>query len=440
MAKLVLAFLGPFHVTLDGRAVTRFGTDKTRALLAYLALEAEHAHRRETLAAILWPDQADAAARHSLRQALVRLRGALGDGDACLLATPATLAFDRTSDYALDVNEFTALIHACQHHPHSAVSVCAACSARLRRAVALYRGELLTDLFIGESTHFEEWVLIRREVLHLQLLDALAALTTYHLAQDEFESARAYAARQIELEPWHEEAHRALMYAFAQEGQRGAALAQYDTCRKILTREFNTTPSEETTQLYEKIRADAFTPRRAAPNANALAALAQYHLAQGDLARAFEYQTQVLAHHNTTGDKRARARAHQQLGAILQEQNNWRAARTHFRAALALCQAIGDRIGQSQALDALAQIREQRGDRRGARADWRRALNIAETAGDPTTCARVLAHLGQLAQQQGKRTEACTCWARALAIQERIGDRAAITTLQERLRACAAAN
>lgn len=441
MAKLALAFLGSFRVTFDGRAITRFGTDKTRALLAYLALESKSAHRRETLAAMLWPDQVDEAARHSLRQGLLRLRGAFSHCTPFLHVTPETLAFDRASDYSLDVDEFAAQMQACHAHPHAALSACAACSARVQRAVELYRGELLTDLFIGESTRFEEWVLVRREVLHRQLLDALDALTAYHLARYDFAGARAYAARQIELEPWHEQAHRTLMDAFAREGQRGAALAQYETCRKILAREFNTAPAEETTELYDQIRGGARMPRLCpAPNVDTLTALAQYYGAQGDLARAYVYQAQVLARHNASGDKWARASAHQQIGLFLQAQNKWRAARTHFRAALALSKEIGDRNGQSAALEALAQLRARQGDLNGAHTDFRRALNLAETAHNPAACARVLTQLGALAQAQRKFKAARAYWARALARQKRLGNRAAITDLQARVRAGDAAN
>jgi DNA-binding SARP family transcriptional activator len=442
-----MAFLGAFQVTLDGRVVSRCGTDKTRALLAYLALEAERAHRREMLAAMLWPDQTDDAARHSLRQALLRLRGAINDNEstAFLSISPETISFNRASSHRLDVFDFSALVQVCHRHTHTIISDCAACVARLRQAVELYRGELLKDLFIGESPQFEEWALVRREHLHRQMLESLDALTAYHTARGEYALAREYAARQIELEPWREEAHRALMEAFALEGQRGAALAQYDTCRKILAREFNTAPSEETTQLHEKIRAGAVTPRlqpatSSAPpdaevNADALAALAQYHLAQGDLTRAHAYQTQVLAQQNASGDRSAVATAQHQLGVILQRQRKSDAALAHFRAALALREQIGDQVGLTASLDALGEIMGQQGKCSDAHAHFERALKIAETLGDPVSRARVLTHLGILHQRQKKFDDARACFERALAIQKEIGNRAAIADLEKRLEA-----
>ena len=51
-ARLCLRFLGSLDVTLDGVPVTGFATDKVRALLAYLVVEADRPLRRELLAGL----------------------------------------------------------------------------------------------------------------------------------------------------------------------------------------------------------------------------------------------------------------------------------------------------------------------------------------------------------------------------------------------------
>src|SRR2546423_9639510 len=77
MAQLALTVLGPLHATLDGVPITGFESQKVRALLVYLALEADHPHGREALAGLLWPEQPDQAARTNLRQALSNLGQAI---------------------------------------------------------------------------------------------------------------------------------------------------------------------------------------------------------------------------------------------------------------------------------------------------------------------------------------------------------------------------
>ena len=82
MAHLSLSLFGPWHVTLDGQPVTGFESAKVRALLAYLAVEADRPHHRDALAGLLWPEVPDSTARNNLRQALANLRQAIGDRTA----------------------------------------------------------------------------------------------------------------------------------------------------------------------------------------------------------------------------------------------------------------------------------------------------------------------------------------------------------------------
>ena len=115
MAHLSLSLLGPLQVTLDGQPVTGFKSNKVRALLAYLAVEADRPHRREVLAGLLWPDKPERAARANLRNALANLRKALGDRDASppyLQITRETIQFSLASDHWLDVAAFQTLVEA----------------------------------------------------------------------------------------------------------------------------------------------------------------------------------------------------------------------------------------------------------------------------------------------------------------------------------------
>jgi len=112
VACLSVRLLGPHQVTLDGQPVTGFKSSKVRALLAYLAVEADRPHRREVLAGLLWPDWPDRDALSNLRYALSNLRRVIGDRTAeppFLLITRDTLHFNTASDYWLDVAAFTDL-------------------------------------------------------------------------------------------------------------------------------------------------------------------------------------------------------------------------------------------------------------------------------------------------------------------------------------------
>ena len=109
MARLAVRLLGGFRVELDGEPVYGFETDKARALLAYLMVEADRPHRRETLAGLLWPDRTDAAARNSLRHTLFRVRQALtgheAPGTDRVVVEPAPFLFVTSMDVQFNTDQ-----------------------------------------------------------------------------------------------------------------------------------------------------------------------------------------------------------------------------------------------------------------------------------------------------------------------------------------------
>ncbi|MBN1937628.1 MAG: SARP family transcriptional regulator, partial [Anaerolineae bacterium] len=259
MARLCIDLFGSFYVTLDGKPLTGFESNKVRALLAYLIVEAtDRPHSRDALIGLLWPDCDERAARRNLSQALFNLRQTIRDREAdppFLSITQQTVQFNPDSDYQLDVSRFEALVAASEAHAHTLLETCAPCIRQLEQVLALYRGEFLTGLFVDDSVFFEEWALLRRERFHRLALDKLYHLANHYERRRDYDRARRYAQQQIELEPWREEAHRQLMRLLARSGQRSAALSQYERCRRALAEELGIEPDEETLTLYERIRA-----------------------------------------------------------------------------------------------------------------------------------------------------------------------------------------
>ncbi|MFN8487412.1 MAG: BTAD domain-containing putative transcriptional regulator [Caldilineaceae bacterium] len=268
MAELSLRFFGQFHVTRDERPITSFESNKVRALLAYLAVEAERAHTRSALTALLWPDYEESSARTNLRQALYQLRLVMGDGEGeanLFLINRQTLQFNRAMAVNCDVARFTALLTQCASHNHAHLEECATCLHALRQAVDLYQGEFLAGFTIDDSAPFEEWRRIKQEQFHLQALEALTTLADVDETNGVLERAQQYVRRQLFLEPWREAAHRQLMRLLARQGQRAAALAQYQGCRQVLAAELGVEPSVETVHLYEQIRLGKFTVQPSSP-------------------------------------------------------------------------------------------------------------------------------------------------------------------------------
>jgi DNA-binding SARP family transcriptional activator len=264
VTRLWLSLLGPFQATLDGAPLAGLRANKGRALLAYLASEAGQPLAREMLSALLWGERPDEAARLSLRVALSGLRKALAPVGALLYISRQAVRF--TCDPGLcwlDTAEFDELLAVCANHHQSPSPDCPACAERLARVAELYRGDFLAGLNLPDSPAFDQWQRVRQEHYHQQILVVLEKLGRYYLAAGQFEQAQAHAQRQLALEPWREKAHRQLMRALALGGERCAALAQYETCRRILADELSTKPEVKTSDLYKRIRDGELEPSSA---------------------------------------------------------------------------------------------------------------------------------------------------------------------------------
>lgn len=278
MPHLAMRVLGNLQITLDGTPLTRFESDKARALLLYLAIEAHRSHRRERLIDLLWPDHPEQHARKNLSQTLYRLRQTLGDrrqeaGDEgqrsgareyiCvdrepfLLVTPQTIQFNPQSDYWLDVQAFRDALQqelSTLSNGASNGTPIGTTLAQLQQAADLYQGTLLDQTLLVDSLAFEAWLLPLRDELHMQAVDVLEHLVHMLLQQQSYQQSSQQAQRLVALDPLREASHRLLMQSLVQRGDRSAALAQYATCQHILQMELGVVPEPATVALYEEIR------------------------------------------------------------------------------------------------------------------------------------------------------------------------------------------
>ena len=172
---------------LDDRTINAFGSDKTRALLAYIATENNHPHRRAALAAMLWPDLSEKKSAHNLSQTILRLRSALEDirPDGSISDQPflqvdnQQVGLHPQRRIYTDITAFRNLLRACdQHHgkDRGAAVNCSDCMNWMRDAAALYHGDFLAGFFVRNSPAMEQWRLVQQEALQMQIVDVLGRL------------------------------------------------------------------------------------------------------------------------------------------------------------------------------------------------------------------------------------------------------------------------
>jgi DNA-binding SARP family transcriptional activator len=215
--------------------------DRALALLTYLALaEPVGFHRRDKLIGIFWPELDTDRARHALRQTLHFLRRSLGP------------VIDRRGDREIGIDW--------ERFECDASGFRAACrNGDGRRAVGLYRGELLDGFGIANAPEFERWLEEVRGQLRRQAVEVGLGLARGCAAGDPGE-ARRLADWVARLAPYDEAAARAAMAVLDACGDRAAALEIYRRLELQLQRELDVEPSEATRSL-----ADALRGRRASP-------------------------------------------------------------------------------------------------------------------------------------------------------------------------------
>ncbi|MBX0327345.1 tetratricopeptide repeat protein [Oscillochloris sp. ZM17-4] len=253
---LSINLLGSPAVMLDEAPVRGFVSGKAAALLYYLAATGRP-HARESLAGLLWPDAPRDRAGRNLRDVLSNLRRLVGPW---LEIGRQSVALSADAGVAVDCRLFERAILAGERTLSASDG-----AAHLRAAVGRYGGEFLAGFALADAPEFDTWATAERERLRQLAMGALLRLASHAGHQGEYLEGADLLARLLALDPTREEAHRQLMLLLALDGQRGAALAQYAACQRILREELGVDPDEATEALHRRILDGELVIERAAP-------------------------------------------------------------------------------------------------------------------------------------------------------------------------------
>lgn len=250
MPRLCLSLLGPLEVTRDGAPVTGFESGKVKGLLAYLAVESDRAHSREKLSDLFWAELDQRAGLDNLRYVLSDLRRCIGDAQAqppFLLINRDVIQLNQAAEVWLDTRMVEqALLQNRQGDPGDI--------AQLEAACRLFRGPFLDGLKIRDSTEYEDWLRDQREHWDQAQNECLAGLSTAYECAGDLPQALQAARRLVECAPWDESAHLRLMRLLEFNGQRGAALMQFERMKQALADELGIEPSRQAVYLVRAIR------------------------------------------------------------------------------------------------------------------------------------------------------------------------------------------
>ncbi len=200
---IVVSLFDEVRVSIKGRPASL--RRKEAALVAFLALRSAAPASRELLATLLWGERDEAAARHSLRQALLVLRRQLGEA---LTETSLGLVLDPTS-FTCDLTDV--------ENRGGGIDGAG--------AIAPHPGRVMHGLDAVGTEPFADWVATRRAAYRARWRDAVA-----RMRDESAEAARwsdaGHAARALEEDqPLDVESVRQLVRTLRRSGALGEAAA-----------------------------------------------------------------------------------------------------------------------------------------------------------------------------------------------------------------------
>lgn len=243
----------------------------------------------------LWPDMAPDAAAANLRKAVHFARRALGS-ETSVTTDGAMIALWPEAELSVDLDRFEVAAERAVASEDRAIPTA---------AVSLYGGELLPE------DPYAAWSSAARERTRLSYLRLLRRAGMWE--------------RVIELDPADEQAHRELMRALLEAGNRQAAIRQFERLREALREELGVSPDEASVELYERVLAmEGHEPPTSQERARGLLARGLVHWNRRDLGEAERtaQEARTLAIDAELGRELGEASA--LLGLVAHAQGRWR--------------------------------------------------------------------------------------------------------------------
>lgn len=212
----------------DGASVSGLGP-KAISVLACLVSASTQRMGRSDLVGLIWADLSSSpAARHALRQCLLRMRIALGPAAVALGADGDSLWLE-PGRWCSDLGEIRQAL--ADDDP-----------ARLGKLSAAVEGGGFCAGLDANGGPFEHWLRQRRHEADELCAQLHARAATVLLAQGATQQAIDAAYRRLAIQPYDEGAHADLIALLMQAGRRQAAVDARNACMELFDRDLGICP------------------------------------------------------------------------------------------------------------------------------------------------------------------------------------------------------
>ena len=231
-----------------GQTPAALGWGKPLALLCYLAIRG--AVRRDEIVDLLWRDVDEAKARNAFRQALHRLRTALGDD--LIPHDRDRLRLEGSARLTIDVTDFEKFVNA----------------GRFDEAVDVYSGDFLEGSELGEVA-FDHWCEQERTRLRTRFRQVLRDSVLEASSTGRWTDAIAYAKRLQTLAPFEPDAAKLAATTLLSAGRRLEALDLLRQFAERTERELGVSPHRDVQGLLSRLSREGVASAQASSSSGA---------------------------------------------------------------------------------------------------------------------------------------------------------------------------
>ncbi len=232
--------LGMESIERDGKLVASSEWRATSARELFLYLLFIGPQSREDLSLVFWPESATKQVRSNFHTTLYRARRALGEN--VIVFQDGYYHINTELDLQSDAHELKTLTAQARLMPVRDART----EDLWHRAVNLYHGEFLSSLDA-------EWVYPLRETFREMHLEALIGLGECARARGDFRQALNVYKQALQVDPYREDIHRAVMTCYAQKGEKRKILSHLNELQQLLWQELAVKPSSETMTLVRSL-------------------------------------------------------------------------------------------------------------------------------------------------------------------------------------------
>lgn len=241
--------LGSFRAYVEDVLIDEWSGNIGKTIFKYLLSHRELPVHRDVLIDMFWPDDPVDSARRNLYQAIYSIRQAFrksGHDLECILLEDSAYMINPALKLWVDADAFL------DHYKKGSEL-----EQQGNQTSAIRHYELAENLYGGDylcEDIFEQWALIQRENFKMIYLEILSRISQYYWDLKAYKNCIINCRKILDADDCREDAHRRLMLAYLELGQRHLAIRQFHQCATTLKQELNITPMPATVELYQMLK------------------------------------------------------------------------------------------------------------------------------------------------------------------------------------------